>query len=61
MILIHIYLSARLGIKITNTVSLNYSNLETSVTIGESVRDDDGRWWKIVAETTDKRALVNVS
>ncbi|CRG86522.1 ribose-phosphate pyrophosphokinase [Talaromyces islandicus] len=31
----------RLGIKLATTVSLNYSNLETSVTIGESVRDQD--------------------
>ncbi|KAH8697943.1 phosphoribosyltransferase-like protein [Talaromyces proteolyticus] len=31
----------RLGIKLAHTVSQNYSNLETSVTIGESVRDED--------------------
>ncbi|RKU45003.1 Ribose-phosphate pyrophosphokinase 2 [Coniochaeta pulveracea] len=31
----------RLGIDIARTTSLNYSNQETSVTIGESVRDED--------------------
>ncbi|KAI0994120.1 hypothetical protein K3495_g14063, partial [Podosphaera aphanis] len=31
----------RLGIKLAKTMSLNYSNQETSVTIGESVRDED--------------------
>ncbi|KAI5928143.1 ribose-phosphate pyrophosphokinase 3 [Camillea tinctor] len=31
----------RLGIQIAKTMSLNYSNQETSVTIGESVRDED--------------------
>ncbi|KAF1855116.1 hypothetical protein Lal_00003848 [Lupinus albus] len=31
----------RLGIDIANTMSLNYSNRETSVSIGESVRDED--------------------
>ncbi|KAI1817596.1 ribose-phosphate pyrophosphokinase 3 [Poronia punctata] len=31
----------RLGIDIAKTMSLNYSNQETSVTIGESVRDED--------------------
>ncbi|KAI0203060.1 ribose-phosphate pyrophosphokinase 3 [Astrocystis sublimbata] len=31
----------RLGIDIAKTLSLNYSNQETSVTIGESVRDED--------------------
>lgn len=30
-----------LGIDIANTMSLNYSNRETSVSIGESVRDED--------------------
>lgn len=34
-------LIARLGIEIARTTSLNYSNQETSVTIGESVRDED--------------------
>ncbi|KAH7369414.1 ribose-phosphate pyrophosphokinase [Plectosphaerella cucumerina] len=33
--------AGRLGIDIARTVSLNYSNQETSVTIGESVRDED--------------------
>lgn len=32
---------ARLGIEIAKTMSLNYSNQETSVTVGESVRDED--------------------
>lgn len=32
----------RLGIELAKTMSLNYSNQETSVTIGESVRDEDG-------------------
>ena len=31
----------RLGINVAKTLSLNYSNQETSVTIGESVRDED--------------------
>lgn len=31
----------RLGIETAKTMSLNYSNQETSVTIGESVRDED--------------------
>ncbi|KAI0484315.1 ribose-phosphate pyrophosphokinase 3 [Xylariaceae sp. FL0804] len=31
----------RLGIDVAKTMSLNYSNQETSVTIGESVRDED--------------------
>ncbi|KAK1772683.1 phosphoribosyltransferase-like protein [Phialemonium atrogriseum] len=31
----------RLGISIAKTMSMNYSNQETSVTIGESVRDED--------------------
>ncbi|KAI1153092.1 ribose-phosphate pyrophosphokinase 3 [Nemania diffusa] len=31
----------RLGIELAKTLSLNYSNQETSVTIGESVRDED--------------------
>lgn len=30
-----------LGIDVANTMSLNYSNQETSVSIGESVRDED--------------------
>jgi ribose-phosphate pyrophosphokinase len=33
--------SASLGISVAKTLSLNYSNQETSVTIGESVRDED--------------------
>ncbi|KAF3070947.1 Ribose-phosphate pyrophosphokinase 2 [Daldinia childiae] len=31
----------RLGVEIAKTMSLNYSNQETSVTVGESVRDED--------------------
>lgn len=31
----------RLGIQIAKTMCLNYSNQETSVTVGESVRDED--------------------
>ncbi|KEY65179.1 hypothetical protein S7711_08287 [Stachybotrys chartarum IBT 7711] len=31
----------RLGIKVSNTMSFSYSNRETSVSIGESVRDED--------------------
>ena len=31
-----------LGIDLAKTLSLNYSNQETSVTVGESVRDEDG-------------------
>lgn len=37
----------RLGIELAKTMSLNYSNQETSVTVGESVRDEDG-WFSIV-------------
>jgi len=33
--------AGRLGIKLAKTMSLNYSNQETSVTVGESVRDED--------------------
>lgn len=33
---------ARLGIEIARTLSLNYSNQETAITVGESVRDEDG-------------------
>jgi hypothetical protein len=33
----------RLGIELAKTMSLNYSNQETSVTVGESVRDEDGK------------------
>ncbi|TVY84189.1 Ribose-phosphate pyrophosphokinase [Lachnellula suecica] len=36
--------AARLGIELAKTMSLNYSNQETSVTVGESVRDEDGKW-----------------
>lgn len=32
----------RLGIELTKIMVLQYSNRETSVTIGESVRDEDG-------------------
>jgi ribose-phosphate pyrophosphokinase len=34
----------RLGIELAKTMSLNYSNQETSVTVGESVRDEDGTY-----------------
>lgn len=33
---------SRLGIELTKIMVLQYSNQETSVTIGESVRDEDG-------------------
>ena len=33
----------RLGIELTKIMVLQYSNQETSVTIGESVRDEDGK------------------
>jgi phosphoribosylpyrophosphate synthetase len=33
--------SCRLGIQVARTISLNYSNQETSFTVGESVRDED--------------------
>jgi ribose-phosphate pyrophosphokinase len=36
------WMGDRLGIEIAKTLSLNYSNQETSVTVGESVRDEDG-------------------
>ena len=32
----------RLGIELTKILVLQYSNQETSITIGESVRDEDG-------------------
>lgn len=32
----------RLGLELTRVMVLQYSNQETSVTIGESVRDEDG-------------------
>jgi phosphoribosylpyrophosphate synthetase len=34
--------ACRLGIELTKILVLQYSNQETSVTIGESVRDEDG-------------------
>lgn len=34
--------SGRLGLELTKIMVLQYSNQETSVTIGESVRDEDG-------------------
>jgi phosphoribosylpyrophosphate synthetase len=34
--------SRRLGIDLTKILVLQYSNQETAVTIGESVRDEDG-------------------
>lgn len=34
-----------LGIELTKIMVLQYSNQETSVTIGESVRDEDGVWY----------------
>lgn len=33
----------RLGIEVAKTLSIPYSNRETSITIGESVRDEDGK------------------
>lgn len=33
----------RLGIELTKILVVQYSNQETSVTIGESVRDEDGK------------------
>ena len=44
-------LQRRLGIELTKILVLQYSNQETSVTIGESVRDEDGNekfmtWYK---------------
>ncbi|KAI9896666.1 hypothetical protein N3K66_008838 [Trichothecium roseum] len=36
-----IQVASRLGIEVANTLSFNYSNRETSVSIGESVRDED--------------------
>ena len=35
-------MAKRLGIELTKILVLQYSNQETSVTIGESVRDEDG-------------------
>lgn len=42
----------RLGIELAKTMSLNYSNQETSVTVGESVRDEDGMSSSQVLGTT---------
>lgn len=36
-------IAKRLGIELTKILVLQNSNQETSVTIGESVRDEDGR------------------
>jgi len=41
----------RLGIELAKTMSLNYSNQETSVTVGESVRDEDGTDFLPAAES----------
>ncbi len=38
----HLHVNDRLGIELTKIMVLQYSNQETSVTIGESVRDEDG-------------------
>lgn len=38
----------RLGIELTKILVLQYSNQETSVTIGESVRDEDGTYSDVV-------------
>jgi hypothetical protein len=38
----HLHVNRRLGIELTKIMVLQYSNQETSVTIGESVRDEDG-------------------
>ena len=35
-------LPSRLGVELTKILVLQYSNQETSITIGESVRDEDG-------------------
>ena len=45
----------RLGIELAKTMSLNYSNQETSVTVGESVRDEDGT----LALGTQQKTLTN--
>ncbi|KAK3318190.1 phosphoribosyltransferase-like protein [Apodospora peruviana] len=34
-------IAKRLGVEVARTISLNYSNQETSFTVGESVRDED--------------------
>jgi ribose-phosphate pyrophosphokinase len=39
----------RLGIELAKTMSLNYSNQETSVTVGESVRDEDGIYFRFLS------------
>lgn len=36
-----VFVCRRLGIEVARTISLNYSNQETSFTVGESVRDED--------------------
>ena len=40
----------RLGIELTKIMVLQYSNQETSVTIGESVRDEDGKQPKLCTQ-----------
>ena len=42
----------RLGIELAKTMSLNYSNQETSVTVGESVRDEDGTYFPAQSSLT---------
>jgi phosphoribosylpyrophosphate synthetase len=42
LIFTHALIARRLGIELTKILVLQYSNQETSVTIGESVRDEDG-------------------
>lgn len=37
----HLFVRNSLGIDVARTISLNYSNQETSFTVGESVRDED--------------------
>jgi phosphoribosylpyrophosphate synthetase len=42
----------RLGIELTKILVVQYSNQETSVTIGESVRDEDGMHLNIPSTRT---------
>ena len=47
---------SRLGIELTKILVLQYSNQETSVTIGESVRDEDGIYAPPVSRDAPIRA-----
>jgi phosphoribosylpyrophosphate synthetase len=49
----------RLGIELTKIMVLQYSNHETSVSIGESVRDEDGKKLILQVLTAEQNAVTN--